>query len=293
MGIFLLTRLRMADNAMVCGQDVSAMLVEDVELLLEERVNNYSLNLTVGDQTFSATADDFGMAFLKDTFEDVVKSASDNSNQIDPWAVISLDQTKLLSYFEEHLEQKRTEPVSATVVWDDAEASQLRRRFMGDFLKEFTPTAIKGNYSEIYALLNDNYVSAGVDADKRLTLETVSDAAVKLAQKHNTMVLASGKTDVVTDGKTVVYINNGVAQLAQITGTGCLLGMLCGCYLSADRGINALVTACAVLGICGELSQTEKGNGTFFVNLMDNLSVLKEMQIEKLLNIEVKTNEES
>lgn len=121
-GIFLLTRLRMADNAMVCGQDVSAMLVVDVELLLEERVNNYSLNLTVGDQTFSATADDFGMAFLKDTFEDVVKSASDNSNQIDPWAVISLDQTKLLSYFEEHLEQKRTEPVSATVVWDDAEA---------------------------------------------------------------------------------------------------------------------------------------------------------------------------
>lgn len=169
--------------------------------------------------------------------------------------------------------------------------SQLRRRFMGDFLKEFTPTAIKGNYSEIYALLNDNYISAGVDADKGLTLENVSDTAVKLAQKHNTMVLASGKTDIVTDGKTVVHINNGVAQLAQITGTGCLLGMLCGCYLSADRGINALVTACAVLGICGELAQTEKGNGTFFVNLMDNLSVLKDTQIEKLLNIEVTTNE--
>ena len=81
-------------------------------------------------------------------------------------------------------------------------------------------------------------------------------------------------------------------QLAQITGTGCLLGMLCGCYLSVDRSINALVTACAVLGISGELSQTEKGNGTFFVNLMDNLSVLKNEQIEKLLNIEVKANEE-
>ena len=113
-----------------------------------------------------------------------------------------------------------------------------------------------------------------------------------LAQKYNTMVLASGRTDIVTDGKTVAYIHNGVPQLAQVTGTGCLLGVLCGCYLSVDRSINALVAACAVLGISGELSQTEKGNGTFLVNLMDNLSVLKNEQIEKLLNIEVKSNEE-
>ncbi|MBR2503127.1 MAG: hydroxyethylthiazole kinase [Oscillospiraceae bacterium] len=125
-----------------------------------------------------------------------------------------------------------------------------------------------------------------------MTIENISKTAVKLAQKYDTMILASGKTDIVTDGKTVVFVNNGVMQLAQITGTGCLLGMLCGCYLSVERSINALITACAVLGICGELSQTEKGNGTFFVNLMDNLSVLKNEQIEKLLNIEVKAYEE-
>ena len=169
--------------------------------------------------------------------------------------------------------------------------STLRRGFIKDFLKETKPTAIKGNYSEIYALYYDSYNSAGVDADKALGLENVTETAVKLAQKHNTMVLASGKSDIVTDGKTVVYLHNGVLQLAQITGTGCLLGMLCGCYLSVDQSINALVTACTVLGISGELSQTEKGNGTFFVNLMDNLSVLKAEQIEKLLNTEVKTYE--
>ena len=162
---------------------------------------------------------------------------------------------------------------------------------MYDFLKDFTPTAIKGNYSEIYALYDEKYVSAGVDADEALKLENVSRTAVKLAQKHNTMILASGKTDIVTDGRTTVYINNGVPQLAKITGTGCLLGMLCGCYLSVDQSIYSLVTACAVLGICGQLSQTEKGNGTFFVNLMDNLSILPDKQIENLLNIEVKADE--
>ena len=170
--------------------------------------------------------------------------------------------------------------------------SVLRRNFTYDFLKKYQPTAIKGNYSEIYALSDSTYNSAGVDADEALSIDKVSKTSVKLAQKYNTMVLASGKTDIVTDGKTVVYINNGVPKLAQITGTGCLLGMLCGCYLSVDQSINALITACAVLGICGELSRTEKGNGTFFVNLMDNLSVLKAEQIEKLLKIEVKTNEE-
>jgi len=170
--------------------------------------------------------------------------------------------------------------------------SSLRRSFMNDFLKSFKPAAIKGNYSEICALYDETYTSAGVDTDEKLKPENISKIAVKLAQKHSTMVLASGKTDIVTDGKTVIYINNGVPQLAQITGTGCLLGMLCGCYLSVDRSINALVTACAVLGISGELSQTEKGNGTFLVNLMDNLSVLRDGQINKLLRIEVKVNEE-
>lgn len=170
--------------------------------------------------------------------------------------------------------------------------SQLRRRYIKDFMRKYTPAAIKGNYSEIYALYNDGYTSAGVDADATLQTENISKAAVLLARRHKTMVLASGKTDIVTDGNTVVYINNGVAQLARITGTGCLLGMLCGCYLSADRSIAALVTACAVLGICGQLAQTDKGNGTFFVNLMDNLSVLKDSQVEELLNMEVKSCEE-
>jgi len=67
------------------------------------------------------------------------------------------------------------------------------------------------------------YTSAGVD-DEALEPENITKTAVKLAHKYNTMVLASGKTDIVTDGKTVVYINNGVPQLAQITGTGYLLG---------------------------------------------------------------------
>ncbi len=166
--------------------------------------------------------------------------------------------------------------------------SELRRNFIKELLKENRPTAIKGNYSEIYALYEDCYSSSGVDADNTLDIEMISEISVKLAQCYGTMILASGKTDVITDGNTIVYIRNGTTQMAQLTGTGCLLGVLCGCFLSVENSINSLITACAILGICGELSKTEKGNGSFLFNLLDNLSVLSDIQVEHLLRIEVK-----
>ena len=169
--------------------------------------------------------------------------------------------------------------------------SELRRKFIKEVLKESRPTVIKGNYSEIYALYEDCYRNSGVDADDALDIEKISEISVKLAQCYGTIILASGKTDIITDGKKMVYIHNGTTQMTQLTGTGCLLGVLCGCFLSVEKNINALITACAVLGICGQLSETEKGNGSFLVNLMNNLTVLSDLQVEKLLNIEVKYNE--
>lgn len=163
--------------------------------------------------------------------------------------------------------------------------SELRRNFATKLLKNNVPTVIKGNYSEINALYNLEYKSAGVDAEN-LETEYISRVAVKLAQKYGTVVLASGKTDIITDGKKLVYINNGTPVLAEITGTGCMLGMLCGCYLSVCNNIYGAITACSVLGICGELAETDKGNGSFAVNLMDNISVLTDADIEKYLKTE-------
>lgn len=152
--------------------------------------------------------------------------------------------------------------------------SQLRRNYIHKLLSEVTPTAIKGNYSEINALYQDRYCSSGVDADDSLDLVTIDRCAVALAREKNTMILASGKVDVLTDGKRLVHIHNGTSQLSAVTGTGCMLGALCAVYLSADQSLDAIITACALLGISGEKAQTSIGNGTFFINLMDALSTL-------------------
>lgn len=164
--------------------------------------------------------------------------------------------------------------------------SKLRRDYVAHLLNTGMPMVIKGNYSEIYALYQGDYHSSGVDADTEISRDILCDAAVQLARKYGTVILASGKTDVVTDGKRLVRIHNGTKQLSSVTGTGCMLGALCGAYLSVCTDMDAAVAACAVLGICGELAETEKGSGSFMVNLMDTLSTLNGQQLEQYISME-------
>lgn len=164
--------------------------------------------------------------------------------------------------------------------------SALRRKSAYKLIKTACPSVIKGNYSEIRALENPGYKSAGVDAESTLTAETAAKSAVRLARKYKTVILASGKTDIITDGERAFYIKNGSPQLAAVTGTGCMLGALCCCFLAVRRHISAAVTACALLGICGKLAETDKGTGSFSVNLMDKLSALPDEAFISNLRLE-------
>ena len=166
--------------------------------------------------------------------------------------------------------------------------SKLRRDYVSGLFEIAVPTVIKGNYSEINALYSAKYRSSGVDADFSLNNGDIEKAAVSLAQKYRTVILASGKDDIVTDGSRLVHIRNGSEMLAAVTGTGCMLGALCAAYLSVKPDIDAAVAACAVLGICGQLAETSDGNGSFTVNLMNALSTIKNSDIDKYLNMEEK-----
>lgn len=167
-----------------------------------------------------------------------------------------------------------------------AACSRLRRNYANELFSKMIPTVIKGNYSEVYALYQDSYCASGVDADASLDIQMIDHCAVSFAREKSTIVLASGKVDVLTDGHRLVHIHNGTLQLSAVTGTGCMLGALCATYLSEDRSLDAVITACAVMGISGEKAQTTKGNGTFFVNLMDALSTLSVEDIYENIKLE-------
>ncbi len=167
-----------------------------------------------------------------------------------------------------------------------AACSKFRRKYIMELLDIAVPSVIKGNYSEIMALYNSEYFSRGIDADETLDECRVTEAAKKLSEKYKTVILASGKTDIVTDGEKVIYIKNGTEQMALVTGTGCMLGALCTAFLTSAKQIDAAVSACCYFGICGEVSKTEKGNGSFYVNLMDKISTLDKEEITKHLKME-------
>ena len=170
--------------------------------------------------------------------------------------------------------------------------SALRREYATELLNIAVPRVIKGNYSEIQALYRQSYHSSGVDADSRLEIPAIELAATSLARSLGTIILASGKVDIVTNGSRLYHLHNGTPQLSQVTGTGCLLGALCAAYLSAKPDLAAVVTGCAVLGICGELAQTSRGTGSFLCNLMDALSTLTDTEIEHHLTLEERNIEE-
>lgn len=164
--------------------------------------------------------------------------------------------------------------------------SKLRRDCVSDLLETVMPTVIKGNYSEINALYHETYRASGVDADAALNIQSMDRAAFDLARSGHTIVLASGKVDIVTDGTRLVHIKNGTPQLSGITGTGCMLGAIGAAYLSVQPDLDAAITACAMLGICGQLSKTDRGSGSFMINLMDALSTVTDADIEQHLNME-------
>ena len=169
--------------------------------------------------------------------------------------------------------------------------SKLRRDYIAELLEIGIPTVIKGNYSEVYALYHDAYHSSGVDADASINAESITYVAAELARKYHTTILASGKTDFVTVGTRIVHVKNGTPQLSAVTGTGWLLGAVCGAYLAVCADMNAAVTACVVLGVCGQIAETPKGSGSFMVNLMDALSTLTDAQLDHYKDMEVLQHE--
>ena len=164
--------------------------------------------------------------------------------------------------------------------------SSLRKSFVNKLLREAVPTVIKGNYSEIFALYNEEYRSSGVDADSSLDAQDAEKAAAFLAEKYNAVILATGKEDIIAGGERIVYIRNGTEQLSSVTGTGCMLGCLCAAFITSLLPMEAVISACVCLGVCGEMAETDKGNSSFMVNLMDALSTLSDAEFEKYKNLE-------
>jgi hydroxyethylthiazole kinase len=176
--------------------------------------------------------------------------------------------------------------------------SKLRLDYARGLLESHTPSIIKGNLAEIKALCGEKYDSIGIDSMENETSEDKKDACALreivagLAVKSHCVVMASGKTDIISDGELTVELHNGSRCLPLITGTGCMLGVIAASLLSVTSPINAAVLAALTLGVCGEIAEdavpkAANGNiglGSYHIALLDALStVTPELLVERAL----------
>lgn len=174
--------------------------------------------------------------------------------------------------------------------------SSFRRSFCLELMGQAAPACIRGNLSEIKALATDSRTAAGVDAAKGDMLnggsmEETIELIRRFAEERGTIVIASGETDLVSDGNRVFAVRNGSRMMAKITGSGCMSSALLGAFLSVENSLEAAAASCGVMGICGELArhrtrEVRGGTGTYRTQLMDAVSMLKKAQVKELLRME-------
>lgn len=171
--------------------------------------------------------------------------------------------------------------------------SSYRRTMCRSLIQSLRPTCIRGNYSELRALMQNRKTAAGVDAAPEDAVTTneqwISDLKA-YARTEQMIVIASGETDIITDGTTVYLCHNGDPLMAKITGSGCMSSCLLGTFMGIEASLESAASCCAFMGIAGELAasrthQWEGGTMTFRMKLIDAVSL---MQTEELFsNIKV------
>jgi len=176
--------------------------------------------------------------------------------------------------------------------------SSYRRECLYEFLKEVPPSCIRGNASEIQALICNQKTVTGVDTARNSLFESDREQFIKLvmeyAAKLQTVLIVSGKMDLITDGVDCYEVDNGHPMMTKITGAGCMSTALLGAFFGANRKTEnpALCAAacCAVMGICGEIAANKceevfGGTMTFRMYLIDVVSLLQRDMILELAKV--------
>ena len=138
-------------------------------------------------------------------------------------------------------------------------------------IEECKPAVIRGNGSEIMALVSADIKSKGVDSS--LSSHDALSAAQSLAKSTGAVVVISGETDYITNGTVTHTVEGGDAIMTAVTGMGCTSTALVGAFLAVESdALVAATSAMAVMSLAGERAAAyAKGNGSMQVNFLDEL----------------------
>lgn len=181
---------------------------------------------------------------------------------------------QIIQYLHDHHKPWVLDPVGTGI--GDLRTSLIKQ------MKDYPPTIIRGNASEIIAVANlwnlpiDNKTSSqsqgvrGVDStDSSLT---ATPYAIALAKHIQGAVAISGQTDIITDGQTTIQCTGGSPLFTKVTGSGCSLGGVIAVYAAVTNPLLAALTGTTLYNYAGqEAHQRAKGPGSFQPLFLDAL----------------------
>ena len=175
------------------------------------------------------------------------------------------------------------------IVFDPAGSGSTfyRTATANSILNQGRIAAIRGNASEIVSLIDDCFVTKGVES--KLCPEDHIKQAKKLALLNHCIVVMSGSIDVITNGEIVCLVHNGDPLMTKSTGMGCIATALMGAFLATHQNslLGSLHTM-IVMGIAGEMAAKEAdGPASFKIAFIDKLYQLTLDEIKKYLRAEV------
>ena len=178
---------------------------------------------------------------------------------------------------------KKANELGIPIVLDPvgAGATSFRTSTALKLLRELRIAVVRGNMSEIKALVGSTEQTKGVDS---VADESNGEAVAKQASEIlGSCVAITGATDFITNGKELVTIKNGVKYLSKVTGTGCMTTALIGAFLTVAEPVAAAAYGIATMGLAGELAYEQlngAGVGTFRTRIFDKVEALNKQLIE-------------
>jgi len=186
-----------------------------------------------------------------------------------------------------HSAMKKARELDKPIVFDPvgAGATPYRTQTIMQLIEETSPSIIRGNSSEIMALVGADAQTKGVDSTQ--SSDSAIDAAKYLSKKYNAVICISGATDHILSQERYIRVENGHPMMTKVTGLGCTATAIVAAFAAINPSlIEAAAHGMAVMGIAGEMAEKNAvGPGSLQVNFLDTLSTLSQEDVKTHLKI--------
>ena len=160
-------------------------------------------------------------------------------------------------------------------------ATSQRTEAAMKIIEQCRPTIIRGNASEIMALVDASVKSKGVDSSS--SSDDALESAKRLAIDTGAVVVISGATDYITNGTEVYTVEGGNPIMTTVTGMGCTSTAIVGAFAAVvEDPMVAATAAMAVMSLAGErAAEYSRGNGSMQINFLDELYNLRSLDFTR------------